>query len=89
MTTTIFSNSALHFEISGLKALLIEPLFAAGAAAFWLCALPFVAVSLLAVKVWDVLVAVVTGHALRPNPLILRQGPVKTAAAERRAEHTA
>ena len=72
MATTILSDSALTSELSGSKVFLLEPLLAVAAAAFWLVALPFAAVSLMAVRVWDAFVALVTGHALRPNPLILR-----------------
>jgi hypothetical protein len=42
-----------------------------------------VAMSLLAVRIWEVLVALSTGHAVRPNPLILRQGSIKGTVARR------
>ena len=89
MTTTILSDSALTSELSGSKVLLLEPVLAVAAAAFWLVALPFAAVSLMAVRVWDALVALVTGHALRPNPLILRQTPAKNARVARASNHAA
>jgi hypothetical protein len=89
MTTSIFSDSVLTAELSGVKALLIEPVLTAAAAVFWLIALPFAAVSIMAVRVWDALVALVTGHALRPNPLILRQTPAKTARVGRASKHAA
>ncbi len=89
MTTTIFSDSALSPELSGAKALLIEPVLTAAAAVFWLIALPFAAVSIMAVRVWDGSVALVTGHALRPNPLILRQRPAKNARVARASKHAA
>lgn len=89
MTNTIFSDPVLNCEPSGPKVFLLEPLLTAGAAVFWLCALPFVAFSLMAVKIWDVLVALFMGHGLRPNPLILRRGPAKDASAEPRPQHAA
>jgi hypothetical protein len=89
MSTTIFSDSALTSELSESKMLLLEPVLAIAAAAFWLVALPFAAVSLMAVKVWDALVALVKGHGLRPNPLILRQTPAKNARAARASNHAA
>lgn len=79
MTTTICSNSALTSEFSGSKVLLLEPVLAVLVAAFWLVALPLAAVSLVAVRIWDALVALVTGHALRPNPLILRPTPAQAS----------
>lgn len=89
MTTTIFSDSALTRELSEAKALLIEPVLATAVAVFWLIALPFAAVSIMAVRVWDGLVALVTGHALRLNPLILRQTPAKTARVAQASKHAA
>ena len=89
MTTTILSDSALTSELSESKMLLLEPVLAIAAAAFWLIALPFAAVSIMAVRVWDALVALVMGHALRPNPLILRQTPAKTARVGRASKHAA
>ena len=89
MTTTIFSDSAFTSELAGSKVLLLEPVLAVAVAAFWLVALPFAAVSLVAVRVWDASVALVTGRALRPNPLILRQTPVKNASAAQASKQTA
>lgn len=89
MATTILSDSALTSELSGSKVFLLEPLLAVAAAAFWLVALPFAAVSLMAVRVWDAFVALVTGHALRPNPLILQQTPAKNASAAQASKHAA
>ena len=53
---------------------LIEPLLIVAVAAFWLVALPFVPVSLGCVKIWDALVAMKSGSAVRLNPLFLRRG---------------
>ena len=89
MTTTIFSDSALTSELSGAKTLLLEPVLTAAAAVFWLIALPFAAVSIMAVRIWDVLAALVTGRAIRPNPLILRQTSAKSARAARASKYAA
>ena len=81
-TTTIhlmiatFSDSPLApqplgFGFSDLKAILLEPLLMVGVSVFWILALPFVAVSLMCVKIWDTVVALKSGTA---NPLILRRG---------------
>ena len=71
--TTTYSDSALaprsSFGSSELRTLLIQPLLVVGVSTFWLVTLPFVAVSLLWVKVWDAIAC----H--RTNPLILRRGP--------------
>ena len=70
--TTIYSHSALTprpFGLSELKAILIEPFLVVGVSVFWIVTLPFTAVSLLVVKVWDI----VSGYS-RANPLILRRG---------------
>lgn len=85
MTTISFVNPSLAAEptLAQFKAAVIEPLLVAGAALFWVLALPVVAMSLVAVKIWEVLVALSTGHAVRPNPLILRQGPIKATVARR------
>ena len=63
------------------KAAFLEPVLIAGAALFWVLALPVVAVSLMAVKIWEVLVALFMGQAVRPNPLILRHGPMRSITA--------
>lgn len=85
MTTTSFVNPSLAAEptLTQFKAAVFEPLLVAGAALFWVLALPVVALSLLAVRIWEVLVALSTGHAVRPNPLILRQGPIKGTVVRR------
>lgn len=83
--TTTFSDSALAPEsgLSVLKAIVIEPVLIVGAAFFWLVALPFVAISLMAVKIWDTVVGLVSGSADRFSPLILRRGLVKGSLAGR------
>ena len=45
-----------------------------GELAFWLVALPCVAVSLLGVKIWDALLTMKSGSAPLHNPLFLRCG---------------
>jgi hypothetical protein len=55
------------------KTFLVEPLLIVSVAAFWLLALPFVAVSLVCVKVGDALVSMEGSRAARPNPLFLRR----------------
>ena len=83
--TTTFSNSALETEsgLSTLKSAVIEPVLMAGAATFWVAALPVVAVSLMGVKIWDTVAGLVSGSADRSNPLILRRGLAKGSLAGR------
>ena len=85
MMTTSFVNPSLAPEpnLPQFKAAVLEPLLVAGAALFWVLALPVVAISLVAVKIWEVMVALSLGNAVRPNPLILRQGPIKGTVARR------
>jgi hypothetical protein len=59
---------------SQVRTVLIEPLLMVAVAAFWLVALPFVAVSLVCVKIWDALVTMKSGIAAPRNPLFLRRG---------------
>ncbi len=66
---------------SRVKTILVEPLLVVVVAAFWLVALPFVAVSLACVKVGDALVAMESGSAARPNPLIPRRDCIPEGAA--------
>jgi len=93
MNTTTIINSLLHSEVSPenslLKGLLVEPALTAGAAAFWLFALPFVAFALMSVKVWESVVALFSGRPVRPNPLILRCGPPGALDLQRNRAHTA
>ena len=88
MMTTSFANPSFAAEPSLIhfKTAVLEPLLVAAAALFWVLALPAVAVSLIAVKIWEVMVALATGHSVRPNPLILRQGPVNAKALSRIAQ---
>jgi len=92
MTTTTFSNSLVNTESSSgawlTKALLLEPVLTAGAALFWLVALPFVALLLMGIRVRGTVAAVLSGRPLRPNPLMLRYAPVKAFAGERARAHT-
>jgi hypothetical protein len=91
MTATTFSNSLLNTESSSgawlAKALLLEPVLTAGAALFWLVALPFVALALMGFKVWETVAAVLSGRPLRPNPLMLRYAPVKAFAGDQVRAH--
>jgi hypothetical protein len=85
MSTAYFDSnlgSASPSVFSQLQTVVIEPLLVVAVGAFWLVALPFVAVSLVGVKIWDALVALKSSNAARPNPLILRQSrPPKNAPA--------
>ena len=62
-----------EFRFSQGKTILVEPLLILAGAAFWLFTLPFVAASLVCVKVGDALVAMEKRIEARPNPLILRR----------------
>lgn len=55
-----------------VKTILLEPLLIAAVAAFWMVALPFVAMSLVCMKVGDALTAMEAGSPARSNPLFLR-----------------
>lgn len=90
--TSTFSDSALEphsFGLSELKTVLLEPALIAAAAIFWVAALPFVALSLMFVKIWDTLRAIGSGVSVRPNPLILRRGLAKSGLTVRNSRHTA
>lgn len=88
--TSTYTQSALSprpFGSAEMKAALLEPLLVVGVSAFWLVTLPFVAVSLFAVKIWDTANAFAHG-SVQANPLILRRGmaaqaPAHNAAAKR------
>jgi len=83
---TLLSDSDSMFQHAGRESRLAEALLAIGATLFWLSALPFVAVFLALVKVWDTSIALVTGHAVRSNPLILRCGPARASHAHASAQ---
>ncbi|MEO8439514.1 MAG: hypothetical protein ABI540_04755 [Spartobacteria bacterium] len=90
--TSTFANStfSLHtFDLAGLKTALVEPALVAGAALFWIAALPFVALWLMCVKIWDTLLALKSGAGVRPNPLILRRGLAKSPPSIRHSAGTA
>lgn len=84
MTTTYFPSELdpqTGSVFSEMKAVLLEPVMIAGVAAFWLVTLPFVAMSLTCVRVWDTLVAMKSSQGAQSNPLILRRGrPLKSAS---------
>ncbi|CAN5414670.1 hypothetical protein BH20VER3_BH20VER3_03520 [soil metagenome] len=90
--TTTFTNPALtpetSFGLAEMKSLLIEPFLILGSACFWIIALPFVAFSLMCVKVWDTILALKPGQNARQNPLILRRGLAKGGVAVRGAGAT-
>ncbi len=89
---TTYSDSALHtqsFGLAELKTALVEPALIVGAAIFWVAALPFIALSLMAVKIWDTLKALGSGSSVRPNPLILRTWLAKSSLTVRNSARTA
>ncbi|MEO5717790.1 MAG: hypothetical protein ABIR29_04370 [Chthoniobacterales bacterium] len=89
---TTYSDSALTPQAAGLselKTVLLEPALLVGAAIFWVAALPFVALSLMGVKIWDTLKALGSGATVRPNPLILRTGLAKSPLTVRNSARTA
>ncbi len=71
MTTTSYHSALTSFGISDLRAILLEPFLIVAVSVFWIVTLPFAAVSLLGVKIWET-VSVFS----RANPLILRRGRV-------------
>ena len=75
--TISYIDSALAIKSSPafahLQTILIEPLLIVAAAAFWFVALPFVAVSAVCVKIWDTVVGLGSGNAVRTNSLMLRR----------------
>ena len=93
MNTTTIVNCLLSPEESAenslLKSVLLEPALTAAAAAFWLFTLPFVAIALMSMKVWESTVALVSGRPIRPNPLILRYGPATALHLRRSRAHAA
>ncbi|MDQ3199084.1 MAG: hypothetical protein M3Q46_07855 [Verrucomicrobiota bacterium] len=86
MTTTFADSSLTTHSVTGLKTVLVEFVLIAGAAIFWVAALPFVAVSLAGVKLWDIMKRVSSGP---PNPLILRRGLAQSTLTARRSTHAA
>lgn len=89
---TTYSDSTLttqSFGLSELKTALLEPALIVGAAIFWVAALPFVALSLMGIKIWDTLKALASGATVRPNPLILRTGLAKSGLTVRSSARTA
>ncbi|MGI8891764.1 MAG: hypothetical protein ACR2G0_13415 [Chthoniobacterales bacterium] len=82
-------SSDSSFGLAEWKTALVQPFLMVGAACFWIAALPFVAFSLMCVKIWDTLAAVVSGAGVRPNPLILRRGLARTTLTVRGAARAA
>jgi hypothetical protein len=89
---TTFSDSDLaphSFGFAEVRNALVEPALVLGAAFFWIVAIPFVAFSLMCVKIWDTLIALKSGAGVRPNPLILRRGLAKSGLTVRNRARTA
>jgi hypothetical protein len=87
-----FSDCALtpqSLGFSELKIALVEPALVMSAVFFWVAALPFVALSLRCVKIWDKLTALKSAAGIRPNPLILRDGLAKSELVPRSSDRTA
>ena len=88
--TTTYSHSTLDSQPSfDWKAFLAEPFLIIATSAFWLVTLPFVALAVFSVKIWDT----ATGFSQRQaNPLILRRGNVTSSdssLAQRRSTNQA
>jgi len=84
-----FSNSALTLQSLGffeLKIALVEPALVVSAIFFWIAALPFVALSLRCVELWDTLTKPAAG--VRSNPLILGHGLAKSGPGTRSSTRT-
>ena len=87
-----FSDSALTLPSLGffeLKFALLEPALVVSAVFFWIAALPFVALSLRCVEIWDTLTALKSAPGVRSNPLILRHGFARRGTATRSSTQTA
>ena len=83
VSATCFDSEIVSQPGSGfpqVKSMLLEPLLTVAFAAFWLVALPFVAVSLVCVKVGDSLTAMEAGSPARSNPLFLRSSSAPEGA---------
>ena len=86
-----FSNSALTLQSLGfseLKIALVEPALVLSAIFFWIATLPFVALSLRCVEIWDTLTAFKPAAGVRSNPLILDHGLAKSRPATRSSTRT-
>ena len=83
MTATYFDTNSEYqpaAEFSYVKAILLEPALIAVVAVFWALVLPFVAVSVACVRVWDSLVAIKTRVAIPSNPLFLSRSAAQASA---------
>ena len=86
-----FSDFALPLQSLGffeLKIALVEPALVVSAIFFWIAALPFVALSLRCVEIWDTLTALKPAVGVRSNPLILRHDLMKSRPASRSSTRT-
>jgi hypothetical protein len=87
-----FSDSTLTLQSLGffeLKIALVEPALVVSAVFFWIAALPFVALSLRCVEIWDTLTASKPAAGVRSNPIILGHGLAKSGPATRSSTQTA
>ncbi len=75
--------------LATLKTVVVEPALIAAAAVFWVAALPFIAFSLMGVKIFDTVKGIASGNSGRPNPLILRRGLAKSTLTARHSPQTA
>jgi len=85
------SDSALTLQSVGFfeqKISLVEPALVVSAVFFWIAALPFVALSLRCVEIWDKLTALKPAADVRSNPLILGHGLAKSGPATRSSTRT-
>lgn len=88
MTNTILNSllaTQTWLQVADLKRIIVEPFLVVGTAAFWALALPFIAFTLMLVKVWDTVAALVSGSIGQTNPLILRRGATKGVFLGRRS----
>ena len=77
-------DSALTLQCLGfsdLKIALLERALVVCAVFFWIAALPFVALSLRCVEIWDKLTALKPAADVPSNPIILRHALAKSAPA--------
>jgi hypothetical protein len=85
-----FSHFALQTPgVFEFRIALIEPALVVSALFFWIAALPFVAVSLRCVRIWDALIAWQAASSNRSNPLILRDRPAESSPTATASTRTA
>ena len=74
------ASSAVH-QPTLLHSILVEPLLVGATVTFWLLALPFVAVSLACVKIWDAFIALNSINAATPNLFLRNRRQLQGAPA--------